>query len=217
MIRKSVRMMGSLIFSMVIAFCLLILVLQVTKFDPEGNEAIAIDNNTDQMITRNDETAQTLSIMTYNIGYAGLGSQEDFFMDGGKKSRPDSLDSVKDNYLAIEDTLRDASADFIMLQEVDRNAHRSYRLDEYNALKKAFDTYSTSFAYNYKVLYVPVPFPPMGQVNAGQATFSPYQIITSERIALPSTYPWPKDLVMLDRCVLKTTYAIRDRDERLIL
>jgi endonuclease/exonuclease/phosphatase family metal-dependent hydrolase len=210
-------MIVSLIFALLIAFGVFLWVLQITKYDPVEKETMAIDNNADTSITLNHESAQTFSVMTYNIGYAGLGRQEDFFMDGGVKSRPDSLEIVKDNYFTIEDTIMTQSSDFIMLQEVDRNSHRSYRLDEYTALKKAFETYSASFAYNYKVLYVPVPFPPMGQVNAGQATFGAYEMVASERIALPSTYSWPKNLVMLDRCVLKTTYAIDDRAERLVL
>jgi len=217
MIKRSLRILGSLIIGIIVAVCLLILVLQVTKFDPEDNEAIAIDQNIDQRLSPSDQISQTYSVTTYNIGYAGLGSQEDFFMDGGKKSRPDTLETVKDYYFAIEETLRSEASDFIMLQEVDRDSHRSYGLEEYSALRKAFDTYSASFAYNYKVLYVPVPFPPMGRVNAGQATFSAYQLLASERIALPSTYAWPQDLVMLDRCILKTTYAIEGKKEQLVL
>ncbi|HQI05237.1 MAG TPA: endonuclease, partial [bacterium] len=38
-----------------------------------------------------------LRILSWNIGYAGLGKDADFFLDGGKSSKPDNVETVRKN------------------------------------------------------------------------------------------------------------------------
>ncbi len=54
-------------------------VLTIMEYRPEAIEEVPIENNQNQRIQLNE----AMTIMTFNIGYAGLGEDEDFVMDGG--------------------------------------------------------------------------------------------------------------------------------------
>ncbi len=145
-----------------------------------------------------------LSIMTWNIGYAGLGKDEDFFLDGGKKTRPDPEASSR--YIeGILDFIGSVSKDLdvVFLQEVDRDSDRSYHVDQFSLISKRLEGFYGVFTVNYKVSFVPVPFSdPMGKVLSGLAVFSRYRPLDAKRLALPGKYPWPTKIFQLDRCAV---------------
>ena len=62
----------------------------------------------------------SVSILTWNVGYAGLGEEFDFFMDGGKQVRAPSKTVVEKNMDGIVSTVKDLNADFTFLQEIDQ-------------------------------------------------------------------------------------------------
>ena len=65
------------------------------------------------------------SVMTWNIGYGGLGEDMDFFYDGGKMVR-DTRENVKMNLDAITAHIGGSDTiDFFLLQEVDFSSKRS--------------------------------------------------------------------------------------------
>ena len=149
----------------------------------------------------------SFSALIWNIGYAGLGAETDFFYDGGKMMCPPK--SLSDTYLAgIQNTLEQNPSDFTMLQEVDIDSRRSYNIDQVSYLgpKK---TISKNFALNYKVHYIPLPWTnPMGKVAAGLLTYSNHQSSEVMRYQLPGTFGFPKQLFFLRRCLLVTSYPL---------
>jgi endonuclease/exonuclease/phosphatase family metal-dependent hydrolase len=212
--RKVLTVIAGIIIVAIIALLLLILVLQLTDYTPSAIEQTDVRHiETDGTVTMDTP----YEMVTFNIGYCGLGASENFFMDGGTKGKPDDLETVLSYYQTIEAYLTSTKADWMMLQEVDVQSDRTYSFDTYQALEKRFADMSANFAYNYKVLFVPVPWPPMGKVNAGQATFSQFDMTEGIRIALPSDYAWPQKLVMLDRCVAVTQYDLSGSDHKLIV
>ena len=97
--------------------------------------------------------------------------------------------------------MRNIDVDLVLLQEVDRNSDRTYHTDEVDKISQIFPDYAWSFACNYNVKFIPVPFTkPMGKVISGQMTIGKYKLIVSKRYALPGEFPWPKNLFMPDRC-----------------
>jgi endonuclease/exonuclease/phosphatase family metal-dependent hydrolase len=68
--------------------------------------------------------------MTWNIGYGALGSNADFFMDGGKMVYSSTSERVQQNLAEMADTIREEDPDILFLQEVDRNSDRSYHVDQ---------------------------------------------------------------------------------------
>ena len=78
--------------------------------------------------------------------------------------------------------------------------------------------YSTSFAKNYDVFFVPVPpATPMGKVLSGLTIFGKYQPTSSVRYSFPGEYGFPKQLFMLDRCFLVNRYPLSNGKELLII
>lgn len=159
----------------------------------------------------------SLSILIWNIGYAGLGKEIDFFYEGGKMVRPDREQNTNyfygiKNYISSCDTI-----DFLLFQEIDFNSKRSYKTNQFQAISDLKNSLNAFSAINYKAGYVPVPWTePMGKVDGGMATFSRYKPSECERISTPGSYSWPKSLFMLKRCFLKSVYSLSS-DKNLII
>lgn len=79
----------------------------------------------------------------------------DFFYDGGKRVR-DSRERTTANLARIVLTLQQIDADIMLLQEVDRSSHRTYRIDEAELIGNAFPEYTSFFVYNYRAWCVPM-------------------------------------------------------------
>ena len=159
----------------------------------------------------------TVSILSWNIGYAGLGENEDFFMDGGTMVRPDSRETVEKYLSGIIETLENADTDFYMLQEVDRlKSTRTYGVIETERIASALG-YDSAFAFNYKCDFVPFPWPPLGKIGSGIFTLSSSPIEAAERIALPSPFTWPVSVANLKRCMMPSYIELEGTDAQLVL
>lgn len=158
----------------------------------------------------------TLTVLSWNIGYAGLGDDMDFFYDGGKRVR-DSRRRTLENLRNIVAELRKADADIMLLQEVDCDSHRSYGIREVDSLRAAFPGYVLSFAYNYRAWWVPIPLrSPMGRVGSGLVTLSRVVPLQAQRVQYPSAFPFPVRLFNLKRCLLALQFRTAGGDTVLI-
>ena len=150
-----------------------------------------------------------LSFAIWNIGYAGLGEESDFFyeksslLSGGSMVRPPKAIMEK-NWQGIQQQAKAVKTDYWLFQEVDYGAKRSYFVNQFAGLEALFPDQFSSYAVNYKVGRVPVPvlepWKVYGQVNSGLATFTRFQPAFHQRIQLPGNYSWPTRIFMLDRC-----------------
>ena len=143
------------------------------------------------------------SMLSWNIGYAGLGSKSDFFYDGGKMVKParSDYDSYWERILSRIQTLD--SLDFILLQEVDTASTRSFHINQYANISEHLYTHCGVYVKNYDVLYVPMPlFNPMARVISGLSFFSRYTFSMASQVVFPENYAWPKKLFMPDRCFI---------------
>lgn len=186
--------------------------ITVVDYRPEKVEILSESNEFTQLET------DTFSFINWNIGYAGLGEEMDFFYDGGTGVRPSK--ELHEKYLAniIDFVKSNDTVDFWLIQEVDRKAKRSYNTDEVDALTKAKNRSHSGFATNYKVPFVPVPlYSPMGYVDAGLMVFSNYIPETVTRYAYPLIASWPQKLFLLDRCFTMNKYHISDTKDLVIV
>lgn len=155
--------------------------------------------------------SDTIKIVSWNIGYAGLGDNMDFFYDGGSM--------VQDTYERTEQNLRDIisflksqyDADFILLQEVDSGlSKRTYNINLFDMIANSMNEYVPYYAMNYNSLFVPIPLnSPMGRVKSGVMTLSKYGAISADRYHYPSEFPFPVRLFNLKRCLLVTEYLTK--------
>jgi len=196
-----------------------ILTLQIFEYRPDDITILAIDNEPENSVTNYVGIDETVSIMTFNTGYASLSATEDFVMDGGVKGRMDSIEEVEVNIAGIKSIITAAEADIYLLQEVDTDSDRSYntmQYDEYSTLL----SYSGSLGYNYRCIFVPFPFKMgqmMGSVDSGIATFSRFYTSDATRYQLPGSFSWPVSLANLKRCVVVSHLPISGSDKYLTI
>lgn len=158
------------------------------------------------------------NLTIWNIGYAGLSKDMDFFYDGGKQVRPNES-VVKTNVDTIASYLSGLeNEDFILLQEVDKKSKRSWSINQYDIISAIFPSYHTSFGKNYDVFFVPLPVTdPMGNVLSGLQTLSRYEPFFVVRHAFPGNYSWPQGLFMLDRCFMASQYHLSNTNKKLVV
>lgn len=172
--------------------------MYVTYDRIEDNMETEIDNPT--TIKTNIPLDKKLQITSWNIGFAAYLQDYSFFMDGGKESRARSEESVIENMDNIAGALQDQDSDLYLIQEVDYDSTRTYKVDQRKILRDAFRGYSYTFAQNYNSSYILYPFnSPHGANKAGLVTLCDYKISTSIRRSLPIQTNIAK-FMDLDRC-----------------
>lgn len=197
----------------VLLFILFLAFFTITDYKPDAISGIYNSDHPDTL-----KTGDTLTVITWNIGYAGLGYEMDFFYDGGEKVRTTNENTQK-NLSEISNFLSNTcKPGFILLQEVDKKSKRTYFIDETKHLAGLFKEFFVFFAPNYKVSFVPLPFTsPMGFVSSGLFSLSEPDPLESVRLDLPGEYSWPKKVFMLDRCILLNRYPINNGKEFVLL
>lgn len=187
----------------------------LTEFTPEEKIVLSQDNEKSEVLADS-----IVTFVSWNIGYGGLGYKADFFLDGGKMVRS-SKTEVQRYLKGISAVLeKEKEADFVLLQEVDRNSKRSYFTNEYEEIGKTLKTHSKVFAENFKVKYVPVPLTstqPLGSVLSGLATYSKFKSTENTRLQFPGKYEWPKRIFHLDRCMLLSRIPLQNGKELVVV
>lgn len=188
--------------------------LTITEFNPDE---VMISPTTEKLsaVQKTLSTEETVRVLTFNIGYGNLGSESDFFMDGGENVRNGDEKLVLKNMEGIIGTIGEADADIIFLQEVDESSKRSFFINEELLIYENFGS-EISTAANYLCNYVPFPWPPIGKVSSGIMTVSDYDIEKAERISLPCPFSWPVSAANLKRCLLVSYHNIEGTNKQLV-
>jgi endonuclease/exonuclease/phosphatase family metal-dependent hydrolase len=185
----------------------------ITDYRPKLRELIPTSEKSDTI-----PVDKPLRILTWNIGYAGLDKNMDFFYDGGTKVRP-SEKQVEKSMDGIAGFLSDhKETDFILLQEIDEEAKRSYYKNQVEYFENVLYNHHSSYAVNYNVQFIPKPLTdPMGRVKAGLVTFSTFSPVISERYTFPFNFGWPLRVFMLDRCFLSMRFPTTNKKELVLI
>jgi len=197
----------------IIAFAGLLIFLTITEYRPKPVETVDPEGEPE----REPRIGEVLRVAAWNIGYAGLDAGEDFFMDGGRHTRPDSPQKVRENISGIRAAIDEMAADIILLQEVDINSRRSYHINESAFLAETWPG-SAAFAFNFKTLWVPIPFPDMiGGVESGLLTLNSFKSEEFLRLSLPIPFQWPVRIANLKRCILVERLPVAGSEKQLVL
>ena len=208
----------SIVLVLALGIGIFIIVLDV-KSKRIGNIDIEIQNNQESIIEKETE----YTALTYNIGFGAYDRDYSFFMDEGemndgtktvgKYGKAVSKDNVLKNTNGSLDILKSINADFMMLEEVDTDSTRSYKVNQYEMITNNFSNYSVSYASNFHSGFLPYPFNDMhGIVNSGILTMSRFKMSESKRIELPVDTKFPTKFFDLDRCVNLVRYEIDDKE-----
>jgi len=219
MLRKILKYVGLILLVLILSFCGLLIFSTVTDYNPEPESELSLDAEGKAAAMM---VPDTVSVLIWNVGYAGLGAEMDFFNDGGKGVRP--TPELNTSYLngisSFLGTMKD-SVDFILIQEIDRDSKRSYTTDQVKVLSEKLPGFDSHFAVNYDVKFVPVPFAlpytPYGKTFGGLVSYSRYPAISATRIQYPGGFSWPTKIYMLDRCALEQRYKLLGGKELLIV
>jgi endonuclease/exonuclease/phosphatase family metal-dependent hydrolase len=188
--------------TLIILYLILVILLgMITFYSPPEVEPIAKPEPCSGSLQAGD----TLSLVTWNLGYAGLGKEMDFFYEGGHRVRPakDLYEKYIQGILAMIGRID--SADFFLFQEVDLRAKRSYNDNQVERIRQQLPGYHFLFTLNYNVRFVPIPFArPMGHVRSGLLLAGRICPEEARRYAFPPDASWPTRLFMLQRCFMLT-------------
>jgi len=198
----------------VVTLSFLILYATLSDYRPPASEVLYRATGTVDTLPDSEE----FNLLTWNIGYGGLDGHMDFFYDGGRKVRTPE-NQFHQNIDSMGRFLSETSSlDFALFQEVDKAGKRSYHTNEVDRLDGLWKGYTASFAKNYDVFFVPVPFDnPMGSVHSGLLSISRYIPLEVSRISIPGQYGWPKRLFMLDRCIMVMRYPLQNGKQLLVI
>ena len=197
--KKPIKIILIVLAVLVGLFAALLIWLSATQLNVKTETAVVTrgDNST-AAFAPGDE----VSILSWNIGYAGLGEESDFFMDGGKESRARSRQAVDENMRGEVSLVKDLSPDFALFQEVDIYGTRSWHIAEDAYLDDVMENseFNKVFAQNYDSPYLFYPLiNPHGANQSGILTLSRHPISSAVRRSLPIETGIMK-LVDLDRC-----------------
>lgn len=193
--------------------------LMITEYRPDDVEPIKTEYYAGEDGLKTLKKGDTVSLLTWNIGFGALGDNADFFMDGGEMVYTADEDRVWQNLDKIAFDIRwlEKTPDIILMQEVDIDCSRTYGINQVEALSKAFaeeNAYCRTFANNFKVEYLPYPWPPIGRVDSGILMFSAYRVDSAERVKLPCPFSWPSSMVNLKRCLTVNRIPVQDANGR---
>lgn len=211
--RRILRVIVIIVLILVLAFAALLIFLTVTEYRPDDRTALEVSGSSELR----PEPGDTIRVVTWNIGYGALGETADFFMDGGSHTYTADEAGVMSNISAIYSEIEDLSPDVLFLQEVDTDSSRSYHYDESALLAGSVLNADKTYAYNFRVKFIPYPIPPIGEVNSGIMTLSSYAVDSAERIQLPCPFSWPIRLGNLKRCLMVDRVSLSGSDKELVL
>lgn len=219
--KKSLRWLGGS-FSLVALYLGWVLIPgTLTDYQPPAKDVALVT----QDAADNAKPDSVISLAIWNMGYAGLGAESDFFYEhssllsnGHMIRAPRPL--TERNLKAAVDFVKQTQTDFFLFQEVDLKSRRSYFMNEFAQLAAAAPDFHAAFFTNYQVKRVPVPilepWRAYGAVHSGIATLSRYQPEEVTRIQLPGAFAWPTRIFQLDRCLGVESFAL-DNGKKLIV
>ena len=151
--------------------------------------------------------------VTWNVGFGAYDHGFSFFMDSGRMadgtavrgtmSRAADAATVERNLNGAVETLEALSPDFVLLQEVDVDADRSYHIDEAARFRAAFPEMTAAFASNFHSAYLFYPVTkPHGRVSSGLLSLGRAPVSEAVRRSYPVDESFPTKFFDLDRCFL---------------
>ena len=154
------------------------------------------------------EMERDYTLVSYNIGFGAYSADYSFFMDGGRYSRAFSREAAERNVAGALAAAAAETPDFLLLQEVDTRATRSYQVDELALSRAAFPGYGSVYAQNFDSPYLFWPLTsPHGASQAGIVTFADCRVDSALGRSLPVETGFTKFLD-LDRCYSVTRIPV---------
>ncbi len=205
-VKTALRVLGGILGALLLVVIGYVLYVVLSYYRVEDNLELAVEGNATAAVP----LGESLSLMTYNVGFGAYSPEYSFFMDGGVHSRALSKTAVEDNTAGAVNVLKAENPSFVLLQEVDVDGTRSYHVNQTALFAEGLSAYDRVFAQNYDSPYFAYPFhETIGANRSGLMTFSQYAMETSVRRSLPIENSFYKYLD-LDRAYTVTEIPTED-------
>jgi endonuclease/exonuclease/phosphatase family metal-dependent hydrolase len=125
----------------------------------------------------------TIDVLTWNLGYAGLGAGSDFIADGGTHYFPPSWQASRDNVagiVAFLETQRDA--DVILLEELAARSPVNYWADLRGSVDRTLSDHERIFFADFKTRLMPFPL----RMSHGQGIYAQRAVESVDVVPLPA-------------------------------
>ncbi len=129
-----------------------------------------------------DAVPATITLTSWNLGYAGLGADSNFIADGGSAFLPPSRAAVEHNLSGILETLGTVDADVMLFQEVSNRSPLSYWADVRNRLEASMAERQIFYRPDAATRFIPFPLA-LDHGTLSTARFNPAAV---EIVPLPS-------------------------------
>ena len=186
----------------------------LTDWQPQGTTALLPSGlpHADQPLLDTNR----ISLLSWNVGYGGLGAEEDFYYNRGDffwttLGRDRASQEHVEQYVAGQQlVLANTASDFFLLQEIDTASRRSYYTNQLAQVREARPGYTVYYAPNFRAKRVPLPllqpWAHYGRVESGLVSLTAFRPDSAARIQLPGEFSWPTRLFQLDRCALRQVF-----------
>lgn len=226
--KKIVKRLGIVLLCLLLLALLVVggyvIYLQSLYYRIEDETALTPQNNVEATLQANG----TYSALTYNIGFGAYDPEFTFFMDTGimtdgtfvqgTQSRASSEAHASANTQGSVALMQSLSPDFLLLQEVDTQSHRSHFIDQSAAVTDAFDGYVSVFSSNFHSAYLAYPpTNPHGKVQSGLLTLGRYHMSSALRRSYPINETFPAKFFDLDRCFVIHRFPVDGGGELVLI
>ena len=222
-IKAILKALLCVIIAAVIIVLIYLVYLILTYKRIEDNTTLEIVNPSSQVL----EMGKEYKAATYNVGFGCYSEDYSFFMDSslwddgtvtsGVYGRGIDKADVMKNVEGSADVLYSFDADFMLLQEVDETATRSFDINMVEYYRSRFSEYSSVYAVNFHSSWLNYPLlDPHGVVKAGLLTLSKYKCLSAVRRSYPVSESLSK-FFDLDRCFTLERYETENGKELVII
>lgn len=188
--------------------------LTIREYEPASIVEVDLEDEGEKTIAVGD----SLSILSWNTGFGALDKNQDYYLYGGNGVGLNKEDDVRANVSEISKTIKDADADVVFLQEVDKDSKRSAHVDQVKIYKKTLKNDSLAYAKTYDCDLVPEPAKNfLGEVESGLVTLNTLVVEEAERVKLPEGYEWPQKTYQSKMALLVERVPIENSSRELVL
>lgn len=121
-----------------------------------------------------------LEIITWNLGYGGLGKDSNFVFDGGKDWLPKSKVVVEQNVSGIIDFLKSTTPDLLLFQEIAKPSFMNHRVNVLDSVVAALPKYQHIYISYFQTRLIPASL----SINSGLAVFATSGLVSSSESRL---------------------------------
>lgn len=114
------------------------------------------------------QAGETVSILNWNLGYAGLGKDSDFVMDGGEMLQPPSRATVEANLAGIQSLITSNKSDIHLFQEISEPDMLTLGVNVLAGVSETLSAYDQFYSSDFRTKFIPTKW----ALRHGLATYT---------------------------------------------